>query len=1161
VNLELKNPTGNLRLAAPTTAVFTIGDDDGPSPGMLQFDSPAYSVAESGVEASITVRRAGGSQGQVSVTYDVGVCSAPRCATRGSSSDFLLTRGTLTWAANETAAKSFVVSIRDDSLVEGDEVVSLVLTNPTGGAVLGTSSTTELTIADNDFPGTLQFSAARYSFDEGVGTATITVNRVGGRAGAVAVSYATAPAVASAETTPATGSDYTATSGTLRWDAGDASPKSFSVTITNDTTEENDETVLLALSNATGDATLGNTRPVPLVILDNDGPGRLQFSSASYSFREDVGSATITVQRVNGAKGAVSVNYATRSPCSCDGVPLDQIAQAGPAAGDSADYTHTAAGTLTFADGVTSQTFTVPIRDELVIENNEFLWLLLAPTGAAKLGTPASARLTIENDDALGQVQFAADDFPLWESDGATGVRLIRVGGRSGSQTVHAVLSGGTATTATATVDFSAAFSAGSGLPITFANGQTEQVVPLTINQDATQEPDETIGLGLKLPTAPAGWLFDRATATILDDDDPTWDKVTITAPDGDAAEPGTNTGSFELRRTRTQGALPVNLSVLSVAGSATNGVDYELLETSVLIAAGSPSKSLAVRPRNDSLVEGDETVDVRVAGGVGYSVGTPGTATVTIRDKQCRVRLRNITHNGASPISLGSTVTYTANLRNADPALANGEYTWKFRARLATGGYGVWKDVLDPSFANPVTVSANTMTVTENTVGRGQYQVTLDSCGEISTELVSVEIVPPSVSIGDVTVTEGNSGTVSAVFTVSLSSRSPQEVTVGYATVNNSAVAPGDFTAKTGTVRFPAGSTSRTIAVQVLGDTMYEPNERFFVDLKNPTGATLDSRRSRGTGTINNDDTQPTVAISPAAPARVTVTEGHAGTTAAQLTVTLSNASHETVSVKYSTTDQKAKQGSDYRRQQNTRVVFAPGETVKTIEVLIQADRVPETPPIEDFLVRLSDPSRATLGWDLAVVEIQDDDVPPVIAELNLLNDTGLSATDKITSDPTLTGRVTDDYSVAALSVEFDHNGDGAIEGFAYTDSRDPARHAERDQHLSGCAFRFQRGGRLGDHDRRHRRKPQSGGVRGAVALDQLRGVQVLQPRRRAGYRAEGVYTRDLPRQPARPMEVHGGGHSPGRGAPRAATKVPRILRVDSGDRNHSQSEVRCVC
>ena len=120
----------------------------------------------------------------------------------------------------------------------------------------------------NDSPGILRFSLASYSAGEGAGSATIAVQRTGGDDGAVSVGYAATGGSATA------GQDFTAVSGTLSWPDGNDSPKSFAVPIANDALAEGNETVLLALSNATGGATIDSARQgATLTIQDNDGGG------------------------------------------------------------------------------------------------------------------------------------------------------------------------------------------------------------------------------------------------------------------------------------------------------------------------------------------------------------------------------------------------------------------------------------------------------------------------------------------------------------------------------------------------------------------------------------------------------------------------------------------------------------------------------------------------------------------------------------------------------------------------------------------------------------------------------------------------------------------------------------------------------------------------
>src|SRR5439155_547588 len=129
----------------------------------------------------------------------------------------------------------------------------------------------------------------------------------------------------------------------------------------------------------------------------------------------------------------------------------------------------------------------------------------------------------------------------------------------------------------------------------------------------------------------------------------------------------------------------------------------------------------------------------------------------------------------------------------------------------------------------------------------------------------------PPSVSINDVSVTEGNTGTTSATFTLSLSAASTQDVTVHYQTADGTATAGSDYTAALGDVTIPAGQTSPAVTIAVLGDRLPEPNETFAVNLSSPTNGLISD--SQGIGTII--DNEPRISIN-----NVTKKEGNGTTT-----------------------------------------------------------------------------------------------------------------------------------------------------------------------------------------------------------------------------------------------------------------------------------------
>ena len=112
----------------------------------------------------------------------------------------------------------------------------------------------------------------------------------------------------------------------------------------------------------------------------------------------------------------------------------------------------------------------------------------------------------------------------------------------------------------------------------------------------------------------------------------------------------------------------------------------------------------------------------------------------------------------------------------------------------------------------------------------------------------------PPTISISDASVVEGNSGTKLMSFTVSLSNSSGAGLWVNYNTANGTATTSNkDYVATSGTLYFAPGQTTKTITVNIQGDTKKEKNEKFYVNLSGAVGATIAD--GQGVGTILNDD------------------------------------------------------------------------------------------------------------------------------------------------------------------------------------------------------------------------------------------------------------------------------------------------------------------
>ena len=222
----------------------------------------------------------------------------------------------------------------------------------------------------------------------------------------------------------------------------------------------------------------------------------------------------------------------------------------------------------------------------------------------------------------------------------------------------------------------------------------------------------------------------------------------------------------------------------------------------------------------------------------------------------------------------------------------------------------------------------------------------------------------PPGLSISSVAALEGSGA---FVFTVTLSRAVTSPVTVRFATANGTAVAgpTRDYMATRGMLTFAPGQTSRTITVTVRDDTRVEPDETFFVNLSQASGATIAA--GRATGTIRNDDLPPP-SLS------IGAVQAAEGSGSLAFVVTLSRAVASPVTVRFATANGSAVAGArgDYAATQGI-LTFAPGQTSRTITVTVRNDTRVEAN--ETFFVNLSQASIATIAAGRATGTILDDD------------------------------------------------------------------------------------------------------------------------------------------------------------------------------------------
>jgi uncharacterized delta-60 repeat protein/uncharacterized repeat protein (TIGR01451 family) len=362
VNLTLSAPTGGAGINPPVTVPLTIQNANLD----VSFAQAGYFVDEKSGSIIIGVNRFGTTNGTVVVQY------ATEDGTATTGTNYLATSGTLTFAPGQTF-QTFLIPILYDPQITGDLSFFVNLTKTNGSPVqLVAPATTTVTVLDDDSGFSL--STNTYSATKTNSSETISVLRFGNTSGQSTVNYNVSGGTALPNV------QYVPTSGVLTFLSGQAS-NSFNIAILDDNQIDGNLTVDIALSAPSAPAQLLSPSNAVLTIIDTE--SGVSLSSQNYSVDENGATAVITAVRTGVTNTSCTVNYATS----------DGTAHAG------SQYTATS-GTLTFTNGQTSATFTVPIIDNNVTGGSETVLLQLsAPSAGCTLVSPTAATLTILNDD------------------------------------------------------------------------------------------------------------------------------------------------------------------------------------------------------------------------------------------------------------------------------------------------------------------------------------------------------------------------------------------------------------------------------------------------------------------------------------------------------------------------------------------------------------------------------------------------------------------------------------------------------------------------------------------------------------------------------------------------------------------------------------------
>jgi hypothetical protein len=940
----------------------------------------------------------------------------------------LVSPSTLTFtAADYGVEQQFTVAGQPDGIDDGDVAYTVTWTVISTGDAAYDGDTGTVNLTNQDINGPVVTVGAGSVTEGNVGTTPMVFPiSLAASPDDITITYSTVAGTATA------GSDYSAVSGGTVTITHGATSGSITINIIGDYVVENTETFNLALSVDPTKASLSSST-VTGTITDNDTAGFTITPATTPGL-------PLTTTEATGASHTATFNVVLTSQPTVN-VTITSTSQ------DTTEGQVTSGGTLTFtsANWNTPQTVTVTGQDDLIADGN-VAYTVQVSAGSADTNYNTLPAQTVY----LNSVDNGVPGFTITPATSAGSPLTTTEAG--GTATYNVVLTSQptanvtiTSTVNTPPTPAEGQITTGASLTFTTANwniaqqvivtgvndfivdgsvAYTVQVAPSSTDLNYNALPTQTVYLvntdndvagftispattaGTPLITTEAAGINHTATYTVVLTSQPA-SSVTITS-------------TVITPPTPAEGQITTGGTLTFTTGNWNVAQPVTVTAVDDLIQDGNKAYSIQVRstssdPNYNYPALADQTVymvnnDNDVAG----ITIAPGTAT-----------------NPATPLftsesgGIGGQASFTVAL-NTQPT-AN--------VLVSLSSSNVYEGTISPALLQFTTSNWSTP---QTVIVLGQpdgsddgdqpYQVNLSlslssdpvyaalSAGPVY--FINRDINGPTITVtAPVSFTEGDAGLVNMPFTVTLSAASPDDITLNYYTSDGTATAGNDYVAvPSGTLTILHGATSGTINIQIIGDTLFEGNETFNLNLSvDPTKATLSS--ATVVGTIIDNEGVPNIILDPVT---FEVTEGtFPATSQATFTVKLSPPSSSPVSVMYSTADGTAIAPNDYDNTNtlNQTLTFNTGETSKTINVPIVADAIDE--PDETFTLTISNPNPTSVvipaDKATATATIKNDDPPPTV-QFTAPTFTGLEGTNGTATVElsTVSGKtVTVDYSM----------------------------------------------------------------------------------------------------------------------------------------------------
>jgi uncharacterized delta-60 repeat protein/uncharacterized repeat protein (TIGR01451 family) len=613
--------------------------------GEFEFDSPNYVVPENGTNVTVTIRRRGGTSGAPSGNVFITMIATNGTAVQGVNYFPLVTN--VAFPPGEVL-KQVSITVTQDFAITPDLTVDMSLIDPEpqplsgGGPVLGNQPVAELTIVNVD--AALSLSSPTYFRNEDApdGLATIPILRSGSTVGSASVVFFT-----TTNGTALAGTNYIPTSNVVNFAQGQTSAIA-QIPVIHDPTAQGNKTVTMVLSNAVG-ALLLSPFAATLTIVDVERlPGQFMFGQTNYVVNEGAGALPVTIVRTNGQSGAVSVGFRTVPGTATPGVKYV-----------------TTNGVLSFADGQTNQTFTVPIIDNNIADGNlSFSLVISNATGGANIIGPTNVPVTII-DNETGFL-FASPAYVIPETGGAVSLTVLRQGATNGSSSIQYATTnalvittnivGGVTNVSTNLGAIAGINYVGITNTLNFTNGETIKSFSVQVLHDTNVTGDLPFNVNLFNPQAPAQLVSpSSATVVVLDSEAGFFFTNSVFG----TLKSATNIVVTVVRSNANTGLVTVGYATSD--GTATNGIDYNGVSGALTFSNGVAFQSFSVPLINNKIVQSDRYFNVFLTNAAPTNIASvlsPSTAQVFITNDVSGISYSagfySVNENGvAAPITI----------------------------------------------------------------------------------------------------------------------------------------------------------------------------------------------------------------------------------------------------------------------------------------------------------------------------------------------------------------------------------------------------------------------------------------------------------------------------------------------------------------------------